>query len=88
MGQSKNDFMQDREAEESVEYRLRLKAPIFNSLSNDTQSFLMSLGMEVKQIPLKSDEVDEHYKSLRKKRIDSWNEEQDYLFKKRNNMRP
>lgn len=88
MGANKNDFMNDREAEidEIIEYRLRLNENTFNKLNRESRSFLISLGMEIKQLPSKLDEDDQHYKSLRKKRIDSWNEEQEYLFKKRNNM--
>lgn len=88
MGKSKDLFMQDREEEieYEIEYRLRLKKTTFEGLNSESKSFLISLGMEVKQLPMKEDEEDEHYKALRKKRIDSWNDEQDYLFKKRNNI--
>lgn len=89
MGANSEQFIADREAqinEQNIEYRLRLKEDKFNELHPESKSFLMSLGMEVKQLPTKADEIDEHYKSLRKKRIDSWNDEQEYLFKKRHNI--
>lgn len=70
----------------SKEYYLRLQEEQFEALSQEEQSYLMRKGMEVRQKPIEKDEADEHYKSLRKERLKAWNEEQDYLYKKRNKM--
>ena len=42
--------------------------------------------MEVRQLPTKDDLNDENYKKIKKHRIDAWNNEQQYLFDKRNNQ--
>lgn len=88
MGRSKEVFHQSRQEEinEDIEYRLRLKREKFDELENESKSFLIKLGMEVRHLPTKDDEDDEAYKSLKSKRIRAWNEEQEYLFKKHNNM--
>ena len=70
----------------SKEYYLKLQEEQFHELSQEEQSYLIRKGMEVRQKPIEQDEVDEHYKSLRKERLKAWNEEQDYLYKKRNKM--
>lgn len=70
----------------SKEYALRLKEEEFLSLEQEEQNFLIHIGLEVRQKPIEIDETDEHYKKIRKERIKAWNEEQEYLFKKRNKM--
>ena len=70
----------------SGEYYLRLQEEEFNRLSSEEQSRLYYLGMQYTQKPTKEDEKDETYNKLRKTRIESWNKEQEYLFKKRNNI--
>jgi len=68
----------------SKEYFLKLSEQIYNDLPNDEKLYLNNLGMEVRQLPTEKDYDDENYKKIRKHRIDAWNEEQQYLFKKRN----
>ena len=70
----------------SGEYYLRLQEEEFNRLDKEEQSRLYYLGMQYTQKPTKEDEKDETYNKLRKTRIDSWNKEQEYLFKKRNKI--
>jgi hypothetical protein len=70
--------------EGSKEYFLKMTEQFYNQLGNDEKIYLNHLGLQVKQIPNKEDLEDENYKKVRKHRIDSWNEEQEYLFKKRN----
>ena len=67
------------------EYYLKLSEQTYNELGNDEKSYLNHLGMEVRQLPTKEDlQNDENYKKIRKHRIDAWNDEQEYLFQKRN----
>jgi hypothetical protein len=40
--------------------------------------------MEVRQLPTDEDLKDENYKKVRSNRVNAWNEEQKYLFNKRN----
>lgn len=68
----------------SKEYFLKLSEEIYNDLGNDEKMYLNQLGMEVRQLPTDVDYEDENYKKIRKHRIDAWNEEQKYLFNKRN----
>ena len=70
----------------SKEYYLRLQEEQFESLHIEEQSYLMKIGMEVRQKAIEKDEMDENYKAIRKARLNAWNEEQEYLYKKRNNM--
>lgn len=70
----------------SKEYYLRLQEEKYSSLSFDEQCYLNGLGMEVRQKETELDKEDNHYKELKKARIKAFNEEQEYLFKKRNNM--
>lgn len=70
----------------SKEYYLKLQEEKYSSLSFNEQCYLNGLGLEVRQKPIEIDETDEHYKKLKKERLKAWNEEQEYLFKKRNNM--
>ena len=72
--------------ERSKEYYLRLKEEEFDMLNIEAQCYLNRLGLEIRQKSTEIDELDEHYKKLRKRRIDAFNEEQEYLFKKRNKM--
>ena len=67
------------------EYYLKLSEQTYNELGNDEKSYLNHLGLEVRQLPTDDDLKDENYKKIRSQRIDLWNEEQKYLFKKRNN---
>lgn len=68
----------------SKEYYLKLSEEIYNDLTAGQLMFLNELGMEVRQIPTETDLEDENYKKIRNARIKSWNEEQKYLFEKRN----
>lgn len=68
----------------SKEYFLKLSEQIYNDLPNDEKLYLNNLGMEVRQLPTESDYDDENYKKIKKHRIDAWNDEQKYLFQKRN----
>lgn len=70
----------------SSEYYLRLQEEEFNKLSYEEKSFLFHCGMEVRQKETENEENDERYKKLKKARINAWNDEQEYLFKKRNKM--
>ena len=66
------------------EYFLKLSEETYSKLGNDEKNYLNYLGMEVRQLPTENDLEDENYKKIRKHRIDAWNKEQEYLFKKRN----
>lgn len=66
------------------EYFLKLSEEHYNQLNNNEKAYLFNLGMEVRQLPTETDLEDENYKKIRKHRIEAWNEEQEYLFKKRN----
>lgn len=68
----------------SKEYYLKLSEEIYNDLTSGQLMFLNELGMEVRQLPTDKDLEDENYKKIRKNRIDAWNNEQKYLFEKRN----
>lgn len=68
----------------SKEYYLKLSEDNYNELNNNEKAYLFNLGMEVRQLPTEKDLEDENYKKIRKHRIDAWNEEQKYLFEKRN----
>ena len=68
----------------SKEYYLKLSEDHYNELNNNEKAYLFNLGMEVRQLPTETDLEDENYKKIRKHRIEAWNEEQEYLFKKRN----
>jgi len=68
----------------SKEYFLKLSEETYSKLGNDEKNYLNYLGMEVRQLPTEIDLEDENYKKIRKHRIDAWNQEQEYLFKKRN----
>lgn len=68
----------------SKEYYLKLSEEIYNDLTAGQLMFLNELGMEVRQLPTETDLEDENYKKIRKHRIDAWNDEQKYLFEKRN----
>lgn len=66
------------------EYFLKLSEQAYNELGNDEKMYLNHLGMEVRQLPTDEDLQDENYKKIRNERIKYWNEEQKYLFNKRN----
>jgi len=68
----------------SKEYFLKLSEQVYNELNYNEKLYLNNLGLEVRQLPTESDLNDDNYKKIRKHRIDAWNEEQEYLFKKRN----
>lgn len=67
------------------EYFLKLQEEHYNDLCNDEKMYLNHLGLQVKQLPSTEDLEDENYLKIRKHRIKAWNEEQEFLFKKRNN---
>mgnify|MGYP003656723784 CR=1 FL=1 len=71
--------------EGSKEYYLKLSEQTYNELGNDEKMYLNHIGLEVRQLPNDDDLKDENYKKIRKQRIKIWNEEQEYLFKKRTN---
>ena len=66
------------------EYFLKLSEQAYNELGNDEKGYLNHLGLEVRQLPSDEDLKDENYLKIRKQRIDLWNDEQKFLFKKRN----
>jgi hypothetical protein len=66
------------------EYFLKLSEERYQLLAPPEVLFLNELGLEVRQLPSEKDLEDENYKKIRKNRIDAWNDEQEYLFKKRN----
>jgi len=68
----------------SKSYHLKLSEEHYNGLGNRDKLFLNNIGLEVRQIPSKEDLEDENYKKVRKHRIDAWNDEQKFLFDKRN----
>lgn len=68
------------------EYYLKLQEEQYDKLDLEEKSYLNGLGLQVRQKSIELDETDEHYKKLRKQRIDNYNAEQEYLFKKRNKM--
>lgn len=68
----------------SKEYFLKLQEEAYNNLGSDEKIYLNSLGLEVRQLPTDEDLQDENYKKIRNQRISYWNEEQKYLFQKRN----
>ena len=68
----------------SKEYFLKLSEQTYNELPDGVKLSLNHLGMEVRQLPTKIDLEDENYKKIRNTRIKAWNDEQEYLFKKRN----
>lgn len=70
----------------SKDYYLKLQEEEFEELSIDEKSYLMRIGMTIRQKETEIDKDDQHYKELKKARLKAWDEEQEYLFKKRNNM--
>lgn len=70
----------------SKNYYLKLQEEEFESMPIDEQTYLIRLGMTVRQLETEVDNDDPHYKELRKARLKAWDEEQEYLFKKRNKM--
>lgn len=70
----------------SKEYYLKLQEEQYDKLDLEEKCYLNGLGLQVRQKSIELDETDEHYKKLRKQRIDTYNAEQEYLFKKRNKM--
>ena len=68
----------------SKEYFLKLSEETYNELPDGVKLSLNHLGMEVRQLPTENDLEDENYKKIRNTRIKAWNDEQEYLFKKRN----
>ena len=68
----------------SKEYFLKLSEETYNELPDGVKLSLNHLGMEVRQLPTEKDLEDENYKKIRNTRIKAWNDEQEYLFKKRN----
>ena len=68
----------------SKEYFLKLSEETYNELPDGVKLSLNHLGMEVRQLPTEKDLEDENYKKIRNMRIKAWNDEQEYLFKKRN----
>ena len=66
-------------------YYLDLSEENYNELGNDEKMYLNHLGLQVKQLPSDEDLNDENYKKVRSNRIKAWNNEQEYLFNRRNN---
>ena len=67
------------------EYFLKLQEENYNELGDEEKMYLNHLGLQVKQLPSDEDLNDENYKKIRSNRIKAWNNEQEYLFNKRNN---
>ena len=70
----------------SKEYYLKLQEEEFDRLNIDAQCYLNGLGLQVRQKETNLDKDDNHYRELKKARIKAFNDEQEYLFKKRNKM--
>lgn len=68
----------------SKEYYLKLSEETYNNLGNDEKLYLNHLGMQVRQLPSEEDLQDEDYKKVRNARLKAWEEEQQFLFRKRN----
>jgi hypothetical protein len=66
------------------EYFLKLQEETYNKLPENEKLYLNHLGLEVRPLPSDNDLEDENYKKIRNQRIQYWNEEQKYLFNKRN----
>ena len=66
------------------EYYLKLSEQHYEGLDPNEKLYLNQLGLKVKQLPTEIDLEDENYKKIRNTRIKAWNDEQEYLFKKRN----
>lgn len=72
----------------SSEYYLKLQEEEFNSLGVEEQNFLVHIGMTYTQQPTEEDlKEDKIYQGYRSRRIKAFNDEQDYLFKKRTKSR-
>ena len=67
------------------EYFLKLSEEKYSGLGDDEKMYLNYLGLQVKQLPSDEDLNDENYKKIRSNRIKAWNNEQEYLFNRRNN---
>ena len=65
-------------------YYLELSEETYNNLGNDEKLYLNHLGMQVRQLPSEEDLEDEDYKKVRNARLKAWEEEQQFLFRKRN----
>lgn len=69
----------------SKEYYLKMSEEQYSELPDMEKIYLGRLGMQVRQLPTDDDlQSDQNYQKIRKHRIDAWNAEQEYLFKKRN----
>lgn len=66
------------------EYYLKLSEETYNNLGNDEKMYLNHLGMQVRQLPSEEDLQDEDYKKVRNARLKAWEEEQKFLYRKRN----
>ena len=65
-------------------YYLELSEEAYNNLGNDEKMYLNHLGMQVRQLPSEEDLQDEDYKKVRNARLKAWEEEQKFLYRKRN----
>lgn len=65
------------------EYFLKLSEEHYLDLGAEEKMYLNHLGLQVKQLPSIEDLEDENYKKVRSHRIKVWNDEQEFLFKKR-----
>ena len=68
------------------EYYLKLQEQFYNELPDNEKSYLNTLGLQVKQLPTDEDLNDEQIKSFKIERSKLYHKEQEYLFKKRNNI--
>lgn len=66
------------------EYYLKLSEETYTNLGNNEKMYLNHLGMQVRQLPSEEDLQDEDYKKVRNARLKAWEEEQQFLFRKRN----
>ena len=68
------------------EYFLKLQEQTYNDLPSDEKIYLNRLGLECRQLPDDEFLKDENYLKIKKNRVDAWQKEQEYIFKKRNNI--
>lgn len=66
------------------EYYLKLSEETYTNLGNNEKMYLNHLGMQVRQLPSEEDLQDEDYKKVRNARLKAWEEEQKFLYRKRN----
>ena len=71
--------------EATKEYYLKIQEHLYNELPDNEKSYLNNLGLQVKQVPTNED-LDEIMKVFKSEKTKLYHKEQEYLFKKRNNI--